>query len=448
MASIVQDPKRPGKYWVQFVCPESGKRHTVRTGLAKKPCQTVKWRVEQLIGYRKAGVVWDADVSAWVAGLCDEMAKKLAKVGLIPPREVSHTTLGEFLDSYIANRPKAKPNTIRNYKTTRRHLVEYFTEGKRLRDITPGDAEEWRLWMIGKGLSEATVSRDVKRAKQFFRFAVRKKLIAENPFTDLPSPQQVNKSREYFVSWEEAQAVLDACPDSQWRVLFALARFGGLRVPSEVLALKWGHVDWERGRIRIPCPKLEHLTGHEWREISIFPELRPYVEEAWDLAKPGSEWVITRYRQPNANLRTQLERIIKKAGLTSWPRLFQNLRSTRETELTKKRAIHVVCAWIGNSVSVAQKHYLQVTDADYQLGASEVTAQVKPRNGEAKSEAVEAKNALQKPKKQPAEGTSNNPQETQKPLAEQEVVPIPACAFTSLHEGTVPPRGVEPLSLD
>lgn len=444
MASLVQDPKRPGKYWVQFVCPESGKRKTLRTGLTKKPCETVKWRVEQLLECRKAGAPWSADLAAWVAGLCDEMAGKMAGVGLIPPREVTHSTLGKFLDGYIGCRSDVKPNTLRNLKTTRRHLVNYFTEGKRLREITPGDAEEWRLWMMAKGASDATVSRDVKRARQFFRFAVRKKLIAENPFADLPSPQQVNKTREYFVSWAEAEAVLNACPDSQWRVLFALARFGGVRVPSEALALTWGHVDWERERIKIPVPKLEHLKGHESREIPLFPELRPYLEEAWDQARPGDEWIITRYRQANANLRTQLERIIKKSDLAPWPRLFQNLRSTRETELLKEHPIHVVCAWIGNSVSVAQKHYLQVTEADYRLGATKVTAQ----GSEAKSEAVEGEKALQKAKQQPAEGIRNDRQEKQKPLAKQGVMPILSGAFGSLPECVVPPRGVEPLFSD
>jgi hypothetical protein len=30
-----------------------------------------------------------------------------------------------------------------------------------------------------------------------------------------------------------------------------------------------------------------------------------------------------------------MERIIKRAGLKPWPKLFQNLRSTRETELAE-----------------------------------------------------------------------------------------------------------------
>jgi hypothetical protein len=81
----------------------------------------------------------------------------------------------------------------------------------------------------------------------------------------------------------------------------------------------------------------------------MFPELRPHLEECFDLAEPGTEYVITRYRDTNANLRIQLLRIIQRAGLQPWPKLFQNLRSTRETELADDFPMHVVCQWIGNS---------------------------------------------------------------------------------------------------
>jgi hypothetical protein len=63
---------------------------------------------------------------------------------------------------------------------------------------------------------------------------------------------------------------------------------------------------------------------------------------------------------------TPLDKAIRRAGLKPWPKLFQNLRSTRETELMKSFPIAVVCAWLGNSPKVALKHYHQVTDADFE----------------------------------------------------------------------------------
>jgi hypothetical protein len=49
--------------------------------------------------------------------------------------------------------------------------------------------------------------------------------------------------------------------------------------------------------------------------VPIFPELLPRQRECSEQAEPGSERVITRYADNNQNLRTQLERIISRAGL-------------------------------------------------------------------------------------------------------------------------------------
>ena len=78
--------------------------------------------------------------------------------------------------------------------------------------------------------------------------------------------------------------------------------------------------------------------------------------------EPGTVYFINRYRGGDVNLRTQLLRIIRKAGLQPWERLWQNLRSSRETELAETFPLHVVTSWIGNTERVATKHYLQVTD--------------------------------------------------------------------------------------
>jgi len=62
---------------------------------------------------------------------------------------------------------------------------------------------------------------------------------------------------------------------------------------------------------------------------------------------------------------TRLLDIIWSAGLKEWPKLFQNLRSTRQTELSETFPSHVVCKWMGNSKPVADRHYLQTTEAHF-----------------------------------------------------------------------------------
>ena len=59
-----------------------------------------------------------------------------------------------------------------------------------------------------------------------------------------------------------------------------------------------------------------------------------------------------------------------------WPKLWQNLRSTRETELADQFLAHVAAARIGNSVAVAVKHYLQVTDEHFEKAAQNAAKKV------------------------------------------------------------------------
>lgn len=97
-----------------------------------------------------------------------------------------------------------------------------------------------------------------------------------------------------------------------------------------------------------------------------------------ELAKAGQEYFVLRGRdQSGSYFRTMLTKIIRRAGLDVWPKLFQNLRSTRQTELEERFRSHVVCGWLGNSVQVARKHYLQTTDEHFEeagRGAAESNA--------------------------------------------------------------------------
>ncbi len=373
MASISTDKK--GLRRILFIGPDR-KRRCIRLGrVTLKAAGQVRDRVEALNSAAIHNQDPNEDVTRWVADLDAMMADKLAAVGLIPKREVA--TLGAFIEQYMKGRADVKPLTQKKYESTRRSLVKFFGAEKRLRDITRGDADEWRLTYSAKGLSENTSRKHAAVAKLFFGHAVKKCLIASNPFAHLKATIRPNKERFYFITLAEAYRVLEACPDDEWRGIFALARFGGLRTPSETLGLRWSDVDWAGNKMRVRSPKTEHHEGKASRIVPLFPELRPYLDALWEQADEGAEFVIgPHYRYANekgetgVNLRSRLLDIIWSAGLKEWPKLFQNLRSTRETELAERFPTHVVCEWMGNSEPVAAAHYLQVTEEHYRQAAA------------------------------------------------------------------------------
>ncbi len=379
MASLLQRKSRTGKtlYTVQFVLGH--KRPCVPLGnVSKSQALQAKGYIEALVAARRSNVSHDGKTASWLADIDESFFARLVACGLVEPREAPEpapeqpqTLLGVFLDSYIGKRSDVKHGTATVYGHTRRCLVEYFGADRSLTAITPADCDDWARWLrqekpTGQGLAENTARRRCGIAKQFLRDACRRRLLSENPFDGMKGISVLaNRERDYFVTRADAAKVIEACPDSQWRLLFALSRYGGLRCPSEHLALRWGDIDWQRQRITVRASKTAHHEGGGVRIMPLFPELRPHLETAWDEAPGGTEYVITRYRESNANLRTQLQRIIAKAGLVPWPKLFQNLRASRATELADEFPSNVAADWLGHSTTIADKHYRQTTEEHF-----------------------------------------------------------------------------------
>jgi len=425
-----KDSKGKWRYRIQFYDP-AGKRHSIWLGrISNSHASDVASHIENLVDAAKHGTTIPAKTQVWLQDeATDKVVERLSKVGLCRPRERS--TLGAFIESYIQSREDVSESTVRNFNNSRQKLVDYFEAEKPLHDVTTGEADDWRQWLVNQKYSEATISKAVKHAKHFLLMAKRKGLVRSNPFHHLRAGGEENESRKRFIEQHTIDRAIECAPDIQWKLIIALARYGGLRCPSEVLALTWADVDWEQARITVPSPKTTKL-GKAYRVTPLFPELRPLLERAFEEAEEGALYVITKYRQRNANLRTQFERILKRAGIEPWERLFQNLRASRETELANEFPLHVVTAWLGNSEKVASKHYLQVTDSHFEQAQRAKTGATTCHN-------------VPKPAPQNSAASRTDSQETKKPSGvTTQAVGLPMVTETAI----APPRGVEPLSLD
>ena len=375
MASISTDSKTGLKRLI--FTGLDGKRRSIHLGkVSDRTAQAMNRCVEGLLDAALAGQAPSAQTTAIVESLSPLMEGKLVKAELIFAKEQSAPlTLGGFLAAYLERRGgDVKGGTLTFYGHTVRNLTEFFGTDRRLDDINSGDADDFRRHLQKtEKLSAATVVRRCTLARTFFKDAIRRKLIETNPFDGVGKGSTANPERQRFIDQATIAKVIDACPNAEWRLLVALSRFAGLRVPSEPLLLRWQDIDLAAGRMLVHSPKTEHHAGKATRMVPIFPELRPYLEDAHELATEGAEFVLPSLRKPGAatgdwrsvNLGTMFGKIIKRAGLVAWPRAWHNLRSSRQTELTEDFPSHVVTAWLGNSERIAEKHYLQVLDSHF-----------------------------------------------------------------------------------
>ena len=445
MASVIN---RPNKHrWVQFYDGE-GKRQTIRLGqVTKKNADEVCRRVEALLAARVSGDSLDASTAAWVRNLEGKIRDRLVKLGLAEPK-AQRMLLGEFIDDFIANKKEVKASTIDTFKKGRDCLVAHFGEDRRLETITKSDAKRWRVWLATSGnrrdknrksMADNTVRRRTGKAKQFFDDAVLRGLIESNPFSDLPSTVRENAKRQFFVERSVADDCISAAPDARWRAIIALARYGGLRCPSELSTLTWDMVDFAAGRLNILAPKKEHLPCGGRRVCPLFPELRPYLEDLYDLAEPGETQVIAAVTTAS-NLRTTMKKIIGRAGHEQWPKLFQNLRASRETELLAIYPAKDVTGWIGNGIAVAMKHYAMARAETFEAAAATPSGPMPECKGEAKSEAIAKRN----PKPQASASNGAEPQRHKKSPEKPGQLQVAATSGGSPQGGEMGDEGLEP----
>lgn len=234
----------------------------------------------------------------------------------------------------------SKPRTLNNYGQTRDWLLKFFPDDKLLSDITKGDMTRWHRHIRSKLKSVANRNKHIQRAKRFFATAVDDDFLASSPAKDLKCEKgKTDKSRQFFVNATITEQMIVGLPDANWRILFVLMRYQGMR-RQEAIELKWSEVDWDAKRIEFTSTK----TGD--RECPIFPETLPYLKAAVEQRTVRQETVVRWHSDEHSVtplLVKQAERIVGKA----WPKICVNLRSTRRTELDDFFPSHVVDRWLG-----------------------------------------------------------------------------------------------------
>ena len=376
MASL--STEKNGCHVVQVSCVD-GKRRSIRLGRCQlRYAESMRISIHELEAAALSGQPISPATARWLKTVQGPIHARMVKAGLCQPREdqlVGKLTRAVMCDAYIERRSDLRAGSRTNLMQTRASLVEFFKSDRDPTTISAAEAKDFKRWLHESRYSEATIAGKIKKVRQFFADAVERRQLRENPFGKIKAGSMKNKARQCYVSRETIDRVLEFCPNVRWRLIISLARYGGLRCPSELHALRWQDIDWERERFIVHSAKTVH-QGKPTRVVPLFPELADVLRQAFEQADEGAVHVFSPNLEASANLRTQLNRILSRAGLTAWPKLFQNLRSTRQTELLQSHPRHVVCEWLGNTEEVADDHYFQVTDDHYKKAVQKAVQQL------------------------------------------------------------------------
>ncbi len=349
--------KRGG--WYVSVYLPSKRRELIYLGkLTKKQAETINNYMEDLRRAAELNIDPQDKSKLWALGTSSKLQLRLRKIGLLRVPELTVWTLQAWADQFVAKSSFAE-STRSKFDSAVKHIVASIGD-KPLPEITVGDCKRLKQ-TLEKNYAETHVSKIVQRARQILQAAVDDRQLTANPCDGIKLHSRVDKTRQAYIEVEAFNAVLEAAPHQEARVLYAFARYGGLRVPTEPLALRWSDIDWDKQRFRVAD---ETKTGQRFAPIFtgvLFDELRRLFESA----EPG-EYVITKARQSAATTwREWILTSIKTAKQEPWPKLWMNLRASCRTDLEECFPSHVCDAWLGHGYKVARDHYLRVKPSDW-----------------------------------------------------------------------------------
>ena len=227
--------------------------------------------------------------------------------------------------------------------------------------------------------------------------------------------------------------------------IVGLTRYAGLRCPSELQQLKWSDVDWSKKLLTVRSPKTEHHAGHAVRIVPVSTELQPILFELFEQAADGDLLLFPKLKASSGNLRPSFHKIIERAGHKPWPRLFQKLRGSCETDWVQRFPSHEVASWLGHSPRIAQQHYLKHRDLNFVSAAgTSGWIQNAGKAGGVKRGVKCGAQVVQNAAQQPAAPVCMFSQFGTQPLAPYDVVHGLATQCKTLRSKTMGDKGLEP----
>ena len=340
---------KQGNWQVNF--SESGKQKALYLGrdFTAVSADRVARIVSDVLSCRKRGDSLPLEIFRRIEALPDRIRRSFQRLGLVG--DTPNHSLESLVKVVCQSKSHLTHNTRGSYKRCGELLFEFFGKDKSLDKISKEDCGKFKKFLLGR-LSTCSVSHYITRCRTTLRYAVDAEWIQRNPFDKIAAGTTTNHDRQVYVDREVLYKVMAYCRDDYDRLLLALARFGGLRIPSEVRRLRFS--DFVANEIRIHP---ETKTGA--RAVPLFGEVREIFDRI--VVNLGQDYQPSNFVFVKlGNFRQRIVAAICAAGVELWAKLFVNLRSSCITDMVERRySEKMLDAMFGNSSIVRSRHYIQ-----------------------------------------------------------------------------------------
>jgi integrase len=158
-------------------------------------------------------------------------------------------------------RREATVTTYRSY--LRVHLNPEIGD-RPVANLTPKDIDRLQMKLLRKG-SPKSVCNWMSLCHSVLGFALKNEWVATNVASVVEKPKvDENDDEIHFLNHAELASLFRICPDDEIgqmdRTLYLVAAMTGLR-QSELLRLRWRHVDWPAARVRVVKTKSRRMRS-------------------------------------------------------------------------------------------------------------------------------------------------------------------------------------------
>ena len=263
---------------------------------------------------------------------------------------------------------------------------------KRLARLTIEDVRALYAGLARRGLSGTTCQHAHGVLHAALQDALRWGLVARNVASLVTAPRR-STSEMRFLGPDDARALLAAAKGEPLEALFVVALTAGLR-EGEAQALRWQHVDLDRGRVRVVAtltavedgepiygePKTQHSRRTVWLSdgtVSALERHHVAQEAQRHLAAPA--WHDHGLVFPDelggplwrSRIRRDFKRLLAKAGLPNALRFHDLRHSAASLLLAEGVPVKVVSEMLGHSdVKMTLSIYAHVIEGAQEQAAS------------------------------------------------------------------------------
>jgi len=191
------------------------------------------------------------------------LAKRLTEIDGGEFIEPSKMTFAEFqriwMEKYAIGEGQIRPSTLDLYNGHfRNHLIPAFG-AMVLSQIGVEDIQGFKAIKTASGLSPQTVKHLLRLLRQMLNHAIDWGYVRENPTKKVRNPKKPKKDMDCLTP-EEVGVFLSHVPD-KWYPFMLTIVFTGMRI-GELIAMKWGNLDWNKGQYFVKETWLRPRGGH------------------------------------------------------------------------------------------------------------------------------------------------------------------------------------------